>query len=264
MAFDVGPQEDETDRRIRAEIAELLAAPMKRTRRATPPEFRNSAGRLALSLWREQAVYSNATERYEKWRDLLDDAEIKKINTAITRFHSSNALVAAWIQQSRHGVIFEGDSLGAQLDRLRELIPEVGDEFLSVMSKPVAERTAYAEAFGRNMTRVLKEYLEVPSHRPKVKQSKADLGSLRARWDELRVRLPQVDLEMFLSIMSQPVKARTDYAEERGKDMTRVLKDYLEIPSHRPRVKRSEADIEDDKWMRRLAAYILNFPAKCR
>jgi hypothetical protein len=87
---------------------------------------------------------------------------------------------------------------------------------------------------------------------------------LGARWEEFRERLPQVDFERFLSLMGKPVADRKAYAEDFGIRTTRVLKDYLDVPSHRPKVKQSKADLADDQWLRRLAAYILNFPEKCR
>ena len=90
--------------------------------------------------------------------------------------------------------------------------------------------------------------------------ARLEVGSERARFDELREALPQIDLDTFITLLSKPVTRRSRYAEAFGKRVVRLLKDFLEVPAHRPRSNPSPAELEDDKWLRGLAAYIWNFP----
>ena len=186
--------EDETDRRIRAEIRALLAAPQKRTRQPVPPHLRTREGRIALSLWRQQAWYSAARSRYESWWLGLDSDTRTSIKRAAAAFDTIEQLREAYFQHSR---------------------PSAG---------------------------------------------RFEVGPEGARFDELREELPELDSYKYIALLRQPVARRSRYAEAFGKQVTRVLKEFLEVPAHRPRFKPSEADLEDDEWLRRLAAYIWHFP----
>jgi hypothetical protein len=138
-----------------------------------------------------------AEEQYEKWwMELLDHETRARIETAIAQFPRNEAFRAAYLKHLRPKAVF------------------------------------------------------------------SEIGRERASFDELCEVLPHVDLDKFMTLLTRPVKRRSGYAEAFGKRVTRILKDFLEVPAHRPKVKPSKADSEDDKWLRRLAAYIWNFPEK--
>jgi hypothetical protein len=151
-------------------------------------------GRIALSLWRKQTWYSAAKDRYEDWWMEVGKETKAKINRSISEYKTIEDFREAYFRHQRpHAVRFE-------------------------------------------------------------------VGPERARFDELCEVLPQIDLDTFLRLLHKPVARRSRYAEAFGKRATKVLKDFLEVPAHRPRYKPSPAEVEDDKWMRRLAAYVWNFP----
>jgi hypothetical protein len=153
---------------------------------------------LALSLWHQQALYSEHEERYGNWWGVLLDARTQKsIENAIAGFRSYPEFMAAYRRDQRPNAV------------------------------------------------------------------QFDMGPGRARFDEMRERLPQVSFEEFVALLDKPVVNRKQYAEAFGKRVTAVLKEFLEVPAHRPKVKLSKADLADDLWLRRLAAYILNFPENC-
>lgn len=190
--------DDETDRRIRAELGALLAASRKRIRRPIPPHLRTPTGRFALSLWRKQVFLSMDEEQYLKWwMDLLDNETRTRIDAAIAPFPTYELFKAAFLKQLRpKAVCFEVGPEDALINALYERLPQIAsDKYLALLRKPVKRRSRYAEAFGKRVTRVLKDFLEVPAHRPS-------------------------------------------------------------------KIKASATNTEDDKWLRRLAAYIWNFPEK--
>ena len=83
-------------------------------------------------------------------------------------------------------------------------------------------------------------------------------------WGALVGRLPRLEFEKFASLLEAPVKERGAYADEFGKQVTRTLKEVLDVRPHRPSTKPSKADCTDNRWQRRLAAYIFNYPVKVR
>jgi hypothetical protein len=94
--------------------------------------------------------------------------------------------------------------------------------------------------------------------RPEVVVS--SIGPQNALFDALLNELPPIDFDVFAELLNKPVGERSAYAEEFDKQVTTVLKDYLGVISGRPRTKPSPAELDDDKYLRRLAAYIWNFP----
>jgi hypothetical protein len=199
MASNPDFPKDDRDSLFRAELAAALAAPAKRGRRATPPEFRTREGRLALPLWREQALYSLNRARYGDWWALLLDAgTAARIEHAIAPFASYDALMAAYWKHQRPNAV------------------------------------------------------------------RSEVDSERASWEELCEQLPRPDFDEFSTVLSKPVKERVAFAEDFGKRATRTLKEFLKVPAHRPKVRPSKTDFANDKWLCRLAAYILNFPEDFR
>jgi hypothetical protein len=198
MPSDTESSEDEQERKFQAELAAVLEGANRRTRYATPKDFQIDAGRLALSLWRKPVLHRMNKARYENWWSSLPDETTAKIDAAIKPYQS-------W---------------GAFMDALRQ------------------------------------------HQRPDVPA--IDVGPHRPLWDALLRGLPRVEFDEFASLLEVPVRKRKEYAEDFGKRVTRILKDLLDVPDHRPNTEPSKADRVDDLWLRRLSAYISNFPQKFR
>jgi hypothetical protein len=196
--LDWNSSDDEADRRIRAEMAELWSGPSKRSRRAPPLEFSTAAGKLALRLWRGQLFHRMNRAKYENWWSLLPSETTAAIDVGIEPYETWAKFLADYWRKERPGV------------PLIDVCPE------------------------------------------------------RTLWDLLLHELPRLGFEDFARLLEAPVRDRTAYAEDFGKRVTRTLKESLGVPSHRPRLRPTEADRADDLWLRRLGAYVLNFPEKVR
>jgi hypothetical protein len=190
--------EDEAERRLNAALAEHFAEPRKRTRVPTPPEFQTPAGRMAFRLWRQLRLHRMNKALFENWWALLPSEIQVKIDEAIKPYTSWQKLLESYREQQRPDI---------------PLI-EIGDE--------------------------------VPL------------------WGALVGTLPRLEFEKFVSLLEAPVRERKAYAEWFGGQVTRTLKNVLDVRPHRPSTKPSKLDLADDWWVRRLAAYIFNYPVKVR
>ena len=128
---------------------------------------------------------------------------------------------------------------------------KLDDEVFARINRAISRFASYSEFQAAYLKRL----------RPKAVQLEAGPDDLL--FHQLCAKLAtQITLDEFTDLLRVPVAKRKQYAEDFGKRVTRILKDSLEVPAHRPRVKPSEAELEDDKWMRRVFAYIFDFPEK--
>jgi len=169
----------------------------KRTRDLPPPRLRTPAGRLAWRLWREDACFRKHPSRFLDWVAKLDDKLFARIDRAISRFASYSEFQAAYLKRLRP----------------KAVLLEAGPDDL--LFHQLCEKLA-----------------------------------------------AQITVDEFTDLLRAPAGKQKQNAEDFGKRVTRILKDSLDVRPHRQKVKPSQADLDDDNWRRRLAAYIFNFPEK--